>query len=227
MEIRLGENDSCFNGGKAKMIIIQITMNNGKKNQFPYDASKTLSELCSDIQKFSDEEIVVPSTVSHAVAPAEVVAPLVSTASASSDGEIHKECLVKCIKVEPRGDGATIDLEVGKVYRVLTINGPTSPQGKKHAMSYELVDDNAPSPMRIFALPHEVIFYQNRKPPIPKVVGKLNKAGDCPVCSVSMVFYKEPDGRFIGECLSCHNISELKDVQPSNTETTNLQSAAT
>lgn len=222
MQIFLGESDAFLHSdGRAHMIIVHVTLESGKKVQFPYPAENPISELYESVKNIADEKVIVPSTntivaqasVVHVKSPAGEVVPVIVSSPIISDNEIHRECLVRCVKVNDRGKGATVDLEVGKIYRVLTINGPTSPEGKKFAMSYDLVDDAAGNTLRIFALPDEVIFYQKRKPPIPKIL-KKGKSDKCGLCAAEMIFYKDSDGRFMGDCPVCHNRTESVDGKP-------------
>jgi hypothetical protein len=111
MEIRLGESDSLIHSGKAKMIIVHVTLNDGRKFQFPYKASTPIWKLYEAVAKIKEEPVVVPmqagvSLVSSATAGAEISSVFVP---ASPNGEIKKGDIVRCIKVEDRGQGATVD----------------------------------------------------------------------------------------------------------------------
>jgi len=226
MQILLGESDAFLHTDKqARMIIIHVTFNSGKKVQFPYPADKPISAIYDSVSQISDENILVPVVApvisSHAAeaTPSGAVVPLVSTAPASSipapsltgREDIGREDFVKCIKVEPRGEGATVDIEVGKIYRVLKVHGPVLPVGGKMQKiidAFDIVDDNSDTPRRIYALPSEVEFYAKRKPAPVKTVGKFESTFVCPNCQQRMVAYKEQDGKYHGECMNCLQTSE-------------------
>lgn len=234
MIITLGEGDSFLHNGETKNIIIHVTFENGKKIQFPYVASKTLSELYSDVENFSDEKIVaspitpIPVIVSQAATvPLAVAAPPIT-----GNEEIGREDLVKCVKVEDRGRGATVDISVGGIYRVLQVKGTTIPiDGKMTRIvdGYDVIDDKAPIQRRIAVLAHEVVFYQKRKQPIPKIAGKIEHRSPCPTCRADMILYKEDTGIFKGTCQLCgtETEKELKNEQPTTPKTQDINTGTT
>jgi hypothetical protein len=221
MEIRLGESDAFLHEGVATMLVVHVTLDSGKKIQFPFKADLPIFEIYKAVEKISEEKIKSPAVVTEALCtsvapkqtPLAVESQVLSTASS-----IGREDLVKCVKLYPRGEGATVDLKVGDIYRVLKIvkNG------------YDVIDDKAATPMRLFVFTDEVEFYQKRKPPVPKVLGKPGKSALCPVCNADMIYYKEEDGRFMGECMVCTNRTELIDGKgaSSNSEAQAVQPAA-
>ena len=237
MKIFLCEGDGFLHGGETQNIIVKVTLDSGKEMQFPYVASKTLSELYSDVSQIADEVIVSPPEVSAVKPPGTpavfsgVMAAASAAAASTGNEEIGKEDLVKCVKVEDRGEGATVDIVVGGIYRVLKVlksGGVVDGKMVSVVNSYDLIDDNAPTPRRIFAFPHEVVFYKKRKSPMPKVQGKIEELFACPVdgCGVKMVAYKEPDGRFRGTCWKCNFTAEfegVKNAQPVSPAAKDLQ----
>lgn len=213
MIITLGESDSFLHGGKAEIIVIQVTLNSGKKMQFPFPAKYPIWKIYDAVSKISEENIVVPSTekaISHVAEKVGEVVPLVYSSSTSSIG---KEDLVRCTNLYPRGEGATVDLKVGDIYRVI----------KTVKNGFEVIDDKADTPRRLFVFNDEVIFHQKRKPPVPKTEGKKGKSGICPFCIVEMIYYKEDDGRFVGPCLVCNKESELIDERKGTSSDTEVE----
>jgi len=241
MKILLGESDSLFHSdGKAHLIIIHVTLDSGKQVQFPCEASKPVSEIYELVKNISDEKIVAPIVgPSIPTASPAAVVPLVSTVAvpSSPDGQIGKEDLVKCIKVEPRAKDSPIDIVVGNIYRVLKVHGPIltiDGKPKKIIDGFDVIDDSSDTPRRIFAAPSEMEFYQKRKPAPPKVIGKFESTFLCPHCLILMVATKEDDGKYHGKCMSClkesiHELTKLKgkDEQPTVGTSAEAQPAGT
>ena len=231
MEIRLGESDAFLHtDGQAHMIIIHVTHDGGKKVQFPYEANRKISDLYDSVKNITDEKIVVPSPsnaspeVRTGLSPAAVIPPVSTVAVPSNDdGQIGREDLVRCIKVEPRAKDAPIDIVVGNIYRVLKVHGPRlTIDGKVKQIidGFDIIDDKSETPRRIFAAPSEMEFYQKRKPAPAKVIGKFESTFLCPYCFIMMVATKEDDGKYHGKCMSClkestHELKpKVKDEQP-------------
>ena len=111
MQILLGESDSFLHDGTAKIVIVHVTLDSGKKVQFPYPANKPIWKIYEAVSNISDENIVAPA-VSHAaevVAPVAVV-PLVSTVTDSSDGMTGRWSV--------EGDGVKAQLR-GNIWRII------------------------------------------------------------------------------------------------------------
>jgi len=228
MEIRLGESDAFLHSdGQAHMIIVHVTMDSGKKVQFPYEADKPISELYKSVLNISDEKIVVPLATVPLVSVATPAAEVSLSSSVAvppvEDNQIRKEDLVRCIKVEPRAKDAPIDIAVGNIYRVLKVHGPVltiDGKLKKIIDGFDIIDDKSETPRRIFAAPSEMEFYQKRKPAPVKVIGKFESIFLCPYCFIMMVATKEDDGKYHGKCMSClkestHELKpKVKDEQP-------------
>jgi hypothetical protein len=227
MVILLGESDEfLYKDRQAHMIIIHVTLDSGKKIQFPYEANKPISELYKDVLKITDEKIVVPLAtvplVSVATPAAEVsLSPSVAVPPVE-DNQIGREDLVRCIKVEPRAKDAPIDIVVGNIYRVLKVHGPRlTIDGKVKQIidGFDIIDDKSETPRRIFAAPSEMEFYQKRKPAPVKVIGKFESTFLCPYCFIMMVATKEDDGKYHGKCMSClkestHELKAKEDAKP-------------
>src|ERR1039458_6429816 len=162
MTITLGESDSFLHGGKAEIIIVNVKLDNGKTVTFPFPAKNPIWKVYEAVSKISEEKIITPIAVREEVISRPESVVLGSTDSSS----IGREDLVKCVKLYPRGEGATVDLKVGDIYRVLKIV----------KSGYEVIDDKAATPMRLFVFSDEVVFHQKRKPPLPKVEGKKGKS---------------------------------------------------
>jgi hypothetical protein len=230
MKIILEENDSFIQQDKhAKMIIVAVTMDDGKFIRFPYSAERTFSDLIFDIDAkitcagfgVRPNLAVREEVISH---PATAVVPLATVVVPSTDnGQINREDLVRCIKVEPRAKDAPIDIVVGNIYRVLKVHGPVltiDGKPKKIIDGFDVIDDSSETPRRIFAAPSEMEFYQKRKPAPAKVIGKFESTFLCPYCFIMMVATKEDDGKYHGKCMSClkestHELKpKVKDEQP-------------
>ena len=240
MKIFLGESDSFLHGGEAEMVIIHVELDSGKKVQFPFVAKQPISEIYKAVAKITDEKIVVPLVVREEVIshPTAVEVPLASAAVPSTDdGQIGREDLVRCIKVEPRAKDSPIDIVVGNIYRVLKVHGPIltiDGKPKKIIDGFDVIDDSSDTPRRIFAAPSEMEFYQKRKPAPPKVIGKFESTFLCPHCMAMMVATKEDDGKYHGKCMSClkesiHELPKLKgkDEQPTVGTSAEAQPAGT
>ena len=157
MKIYLGESDSFLHDGEAEMVIIHVELDSGKKVQFPFVDKKPISEIYKAVAKITDEKIVVPSPsnaspeVRTGLSPAAVV-PLASAAVPSADnGQIGREDLVRCIKVEPRAKDSPIDIVVGNIYRVLKVHGPIltiDGKPKKIIDGFDVIDDSSDTGLR-------------------------------------------------------------------------------
>jgi hypothetical protein len=227
MIITLGESDAFLRtDGRALMIIVHVTLDSGKKIQFPYEANLKISDLYESLKNITDEKIVVPLAmvplVSVATPAAEVSLSSSVAVPSVEDNQINREDLVRCIKVEPRAKDAPIDIVVGNIYRVLKVHGPRlTIDGKVKQIidGFDVIDDKSDTPRRIFAAPSEMEFYQKRKPAPAKVIGKFESTFLCPYCFILMVAVKEEDGKYHGKCMSClkestHELKAKEDAKP-------------
>ena len=227
MIITLGESDAFLRtDGRALMIIVHVTLDSGKKIQFPYEANLKISDLYESLKNITDEKIVVPLAtvplVSVATPAAEVSLSSSVAVPSVEDNQINREDLVRCIKVEPRAKDAPIDIVVGNIYRVLKVHGPRlTIDGKVKQIidGFDVIDDKSDTPRRIFAAPSEMEFYQKRKPAPAKVIGKFESTFLCPHCFILMVAVKEDDGKYHGKCMSClkestHELKAKEDAKP-------------
>ena len=230
MQISLGESDAFLHSdGRAHMIIIHVTLDSGKKVQFPYEANKAISEIYESVKNITDEKIVVPSPSNASQEVRTGLSPAAEVSLSSSvavppveDNQIGREDLVRCIKVEPRAKDAPIDIVVGNIYRVLKVHGPRlTIDGKVKQIidGFDVIDDKSDTPRRIFAAPSEMEFYQKRKPAPAKVIGKFESTFLCPHCFILMVAVKEDDGKYHGKCMSClkestHELKAKEDAKP-------------
>lgn len=225
MEIRLGESDSFLNSGEAKIVIIHVTCNDGKKVQFPYPADKPISEIYKAVERISTEAIAVPSAVSvsqaeHSpkIAAAGDAAAALAVVHQSTEGEIEREDIVKCIKVNDRGKGATVDLFVGREYRVIKVKkfgGAIDGKMVNIVDYYEVIDDNLdpPNPRRIFTFPDEVVLLRKRVKPVPKVLHKVEETFPCELCHVPVFGVTNSEGKCLGFCSDCNHNTEFKKVE--------------
>jgi hypothetical protein len=204
MSICIEEDDSFIQkDGKSKMIIVAVKKSDGKVVRFPYSAKLSLSSLIKEV----NEKIGVASVSTERFVPLpdiEVKASMfdIKNIIGESEGQIKKECLVKCVKLLPRDKDAPIDMEVGQNYRVLAI-----PTGK--VPYYEIIDDTdyhkADIPRRVAAYPEEIVFFQKRKPPIEKTVGRFEDIFNCELCKKSIVGYRMDDNKYHAMCNECNH----------------------
>lgn len=208
MQITLCEDDSFLHGGVPKNIVVMVTLDDGKKIRFPYAADKSMSSLYSDInENISKIKTVVCLPQSPVEVPPSVVAIPPKALSPSSTGDISKierEDLVRCVRLEPRGEGATVDIAMGDVVRVLKVlkNVLGGPDGKLRDIinGYEVVNDSHPVKRRIFVFPHEVELVSKRKLQGIEAVKEIEEILDCPVCRDERVSCVLQGSDFHGSC---------------------------
>ena len=153
MKIELCEDNGFLNGGKPTLVVLVID----GKHRIPYEATKTIQELYADVAKVCDIDATLQ--LETALSPLYLSNEIKPTTTGKFDlTEIQKEDIVKCIKVHPREEGADCDLEIGDEYRVLSI---TKDRGQ--ATSYDIVDDNSPTPYRIRCIADEIELSRKRK----------------------------------------------------------------
>lgn len=215
MQITLGEDDSIFNAGVPKTVVISVVFDDGRKLRVPYDAGKTIADLYKQLSAVSAIKTVLPTMAApiEEIAPAatgQPAAPRIPTPTPTVDKSnvIEREDIVTLVKALPRGEGETTDhLIIGHEYRVLSVHssGVTLPGTStitKIVHSYDIINDTAPRPERIRVHPSEVQLLRKRKPPVPKVAGKIEEILACPNCQALNACYLE-DQVFKGQCTSC------------------------
>ena len=212
MKIIIEENDSFINDGEATMIVVAVTKDDGKSVRFPYSASKTFSDLISDVNAKIGSAPVAERPVSEGLKKMGegyvnglrtlIDNDVIKALAGESDGKIKKEDLVKCVKLLPRDKDAPIDMAVGGIYRVLAL--PTN-----KVPYFEIIDDTdfhkAEIPRRVPAFPEEIEFFQKRKPPTPKEIGKFEEIFPCPICHVKIVCNRMDDNKYHGKCGECNH----------------------
>ena len=217
MKIKQEENDSIITkSGRATMVIVAITKDDGKTVRCPYSADKSIADLIADVNEkmgsalisTSEERISEFPGKEFARAKGEATANTIREIAGIAFGKIQKEDLVKCVKLLPRIDKyAPIDMVVfngnpnqGGIYRVLAL--PTN-----KVPYYEVIDDTiyhkGEIPRRTPAFPEEIEFFEKRQPPTPKELGKKERFAKCPVCHHQMVEYLMDNDEYKGECENC------------------------
>jgi len=211
--ITLEENDSFIQpDGVATMIVVCVKVG-AKVIRFPYAANRSMSALIQDINaKIGDAPMaevrreVVELNTNPKTTPIETIRQL----AGESDGQIKKEDLVKCVKILPRDKDAPIDMEIGGIYRVMALPSNKVPY-------YEIIDDTdfhkAEIPRRVPAYPEEIAFFQKRKLPIPKEVGRFEDFFPCELCQKKIVGYRMDDNKYHGQCPEC-NHETIVDRRP-------------
>lgn len=188
------------------MIVVAVTKDDGKVVRFPYSADRSMAQLINDVEARVGTAPVA-SRVVETVEPIAVsvpvpTLPIPTLPTLNQNGKIQKEDLVTCVKVHDRGKGATVDIVVGGIYRVLKVNmnGP-------NVSSYDIIDDTdyhkADIPRRILAYPDEIQFLEKRKTPIKKEIGKFEQTKVCDKCIKQYIQYRNDNGEYQGECPDC------------------------
>jgi len=132
MKIILEENDSFIQpDGKATMIVVAVTKDDGKVVRFPYSADRSMSALIEDINlKIGNASISEARNIQQEDLSKGFQENIkrgidaIKEISGMNDGKIRKEDLVKCIKLLPRDKDAPKDLEIGGIYRVIALPIP-------------------------------------------------------------------------------------------------------
>ena len=214
MEIKLSEDNGFLFGGVPTLVVVTVTFDNGKVVRFPYQAEKAISALYEDLSRVNVEE-VAKSFVLEVARPKEVKlsVPRETVETVTNQNEIEREDIVTCIKVEDRGQGATVDLHVGGEYRVLKVHAQsvTLADGltKRVVNGYDIVDDTAPVQFRTFVAAHEVALARKHGPKPKKF---LTKEVDlkCPGCG-EVVYCGLQDGFYSGECQCGEAVGQTKE----------------
>jgi hypothetical protein len=204
MHIELMEGDELTQpDGKPRNIFLSIE---GKKMILP--TNKTILDLL-DIGKGIEPS---KATLEPLIPLKTENKPIVEEQPKAKDltGEIQREDLVKCIFVKERfkdkGGAELIEsgLILGKIYRVLKVSkvGVTEPGTNelvwliKH---YELIDDKAEIPTRIYAFPGEVELFQKRGAPLEKIMVP-SEMFTCSCGTINALLLDTEKNKYIGKC---------------------------
>ncbi len=210
MKIELCEDNGFLNDGKPTLVVLVID----GKTRIPYEATKTIQELYEDVGKFAlnsiNKEASEISGVNIISEPsADSVYNSIQEMYKESANQIQKEDIVKCVKIHPREEGADCDLEVGDEYRVLSIS-----KNKGQDISYDVVDDNSPTPFRIKCMPDEVSLLRKRKiktNPVKKdYKQEMMKCSNCGTQNALNLCEDESiEGhyqKYVGNCSECKSL---------------------
>ena len=191
MDIKISEDNGFLFGGVPTLVVVTVTFDNGKVVRFPYTAEKAISALYEDLSRVNQDEVKTTPVIIHPspvnIHPgADVIEktfpPIVDT---SRTNEIEREDIVTCVKVEDRGQGASVDIHVGGQYRVLKVHGKSLSMGdgqtRQMIDGYDVIDDQAPVPFRVYVFAHEVSLLRKHGVKAKKF---LTKEVDlkCPKC---------------------------------------------
>ena len=221
-KIELGEDNGFLFGGVPTLIVVTVYFLDGRSVRFPYTAEKTISALYEDmIRVVPETKLTPPSLTPNAdsiFGSTEVKSVEYDVVKSSNPNEIEKEDIVTLIKLEDRGAGATVDLRIGGRYRVIRVGGAEIPGHGRVVDSYDVIDDNASVPSRMFVFAHEVVLFK-KHPPFEKKKLFLEEGITCPKCN-NLVYCGLHDGFYVGKCDCGQEISvsreELKGGQAVN-----------
>ncbi len=214
MNIILMEGDELAQpDGKPKNIYLSI---NGKKMILP--TSKTILDLL-DIGK-GIEPSKEPIVESASIETQEMPIAEVPVIPVDHSIKIQREDLVKCVMVNERlAKEDKSDLTLGTIYRVIKISqmGITNPDTQQMEFivdHYEVIEDNAPVPRRIYAFPGEVELYQKSK---RKKIGKDYKFSEVMKCECgtsNALILDEAKNKYTGICANPDCQKELEMERP-------------
>ena len=208
MNITLGEDDALLFGGVPRTVVVTVSLDDGDKLRFPYSANKSINSLYKAINNVlpTGKHISVVVPVSHELEPT----PTEQIIPEKKSNSIEREDIVTCVKLEDRGEGASVDFHVGGEYRVLSVHAKTLSLGngkKQHIIDgYDIIDDNAPVPMRFFVMAHEVVLARKGNVVRHKSKKEFEEILKCPKCEeqVSCVLR---ENKFCGHCDKCGDFS--------------------
>ena len=223
MEIRISEDNGFLFGGVPTLVVVSVCFDNGKQVRFPYQAEKAISALYKDLARVNVDE--VKASPAELVMRPELQSPMKMVFSPKMDladpvlpdvgkpNEIEREDIVTCVKVEDRGQGATVDLHVGGIYRVIKVHAKDLSMGEgiRHIIDgYDVVDDNAPTQFRTYVYAHEVALHQKHKARPKKFLTKevdlkCSKCGEVIYCGLK-------DGIYGALCECGQWVSQPKDA---------------
>jgi len=214
MKIELCEDNSFLNDGTPTLVVLVITLNDGKNVRIPYQADKTIQELYVDANKMIEKMGVhtninqIETFVNQSIP--KTGSELLGKKDENSANEIQREDIVKCVKKHPREAGADDDLEVGNEYRVIFVK-----KKRDQVLYYDVLDDKAENRYRINVLPDEIELVRKRKPKTNPV--KKNYKQEIISCDCGEQNALDLIGdRYEGTCekCGCHLVKERSVAKP-------------
>lgn len=219
MKIEIGEDNGFLFGGVPSLVVVSVLFDDGRCVRFPYPADKPINALYDDLKKVTPKDIPalpIDKIVATArfIEAAKNLMPDVVHETSKSNG-IETGDFVSCVKVEDRGQGATVDLHIGGEYRVLKVNAKDVDTGDQvhHIVDgYDVIDDKAPVPVRMFVFAHEVVFVRKGNPKTKKGPMLFEEITDCPSCG-DKVAAVVIDGELRGKCDKCGEFTKKKEAK--------------
>lgn len=186
--------------GDATLVIVQVTLEDGKSKLIPYEANKPICQLINDIKKSININMNVcvnPEIVLTVQTPLEKY--IEKRDKIILNAFIEREDLVKCVKVITREVGMDIDNSPskGKIYRVIDIH-----KAGGEVIGYDVIDDVSGNKVRMPVFKDEVELHQKFVKPPPRIevfsVTKLCQCGE-----ISALPLNEAGDMYAGKCVKC------------------------
>ena len=209
----IGDDSFMHKDNKAEMVIVSIA-----GSQFPFSASKTITELCEVAKqlpiKLSTDFLMPfdfkPGIVGH------IVKCGFCGDTGKVDGQpcvcvqreqlnsniIEREDLVKCTRINSTDlqgvAGPDREIVTGGIYRVLKIS-----MSNGIVTFYDIIDDNAAVPRRLQVYPNEVELYKKHGArPEKKMV--YEERANCGFCGEDNVLWlNEVKNKYVAICTKC------------------------
>lgn len=203
MKIEICEDNGFMNDGIPSLVVLLVTLDNGKQTRIPYQADRTIQELYHDINKINVSEFKISSIMPFKQAEMPLESTILKKEGVSkNNNRIEREDIVKVTNLRLDLDGnPNPELEVGNEYRVINIikdNGSVK--------YYELMNDVKNDKMRIPCFPSEVELVRKFVPPPPRREGIFEITKKCLCGEVNAL---ELNGDvYQGTCDKCGTIME-------------------
>lgn len=226
MQITLCEDDGILHGGTPQIVVVVVKFDDGKMRRLPFPAKDSIATLYEKLNSIApqvaalapvrlDIGLVDYSPNNQGSRPSDAPSSQNKPQLAESpkpikdmSTTIEKEDVVTCIRVdEGRDKEATCMLMLGQDYRVLkvhqsTVTLPGQNEVSKLVRGYDVIDDKAATPERIYVFPHEVVFKHKRVSQVIPLERKVEELLLCPHCSTPTAVVLE-GSNFKGTCGSC------------------------
>ena len=215
-KIEISEDNGFMYDGVPTLVVVSVYFDDGKYVRFPHLASSTISELYSDLNKIPADKV---KEVPYSIKPIPQVdipcaeIPVPQLARVDKTNEIEKGDTVRCVKLGDRGEGATVDLHTGGMYRVLAVHKKSIPTPSGEMMNiidgYDVIDDKAATPIRAFVFNGEIELVSKHAPFKRPVLSKEVDLS-CPQCS-QKVYCGLTNGFYSGVCDCGQSVTQSKE----------------
>lgn len=212
MQITLCEDNGFLTGGTPTMIVVAVTLDDGRQIKFPYDASKSVSALYEDCRAFGGNAPVVIHEEYKPLLrePTKFIPPAKAPEPEIRTNDIEREDIVICIQVLKRGEDDAAkdpDIRLGAEYRVLKIHKVTvsneAGESKAHVEYYDVIDDNAPVKRRLAVYPQEIQLLRKHTPG-PAQELKYEMIHACGFCkTANALVLDNVKDKYVGICTKC------------------------